>query len=77
MIKIRAIVLVYYKFNTNKVNKKLIVILLSNNNFLYKDYRLVNPIFLSKLVIIIFNKSFGIFYYSDNIENNEFVFLKY
>lgn len=77
MIKIRAIVLVYYKFNTNRVNKKLIVILLSNNNFLYKDYRLVNPIFLSKLVIIIFNKSFGIFYYSNNIENNEFVILKY
>lgn len=52
-IKIQAMVLVYYKFDINKIIKKSMATLLVNNTFICKDYRLINPILLLKSLLII------------------------
>lgn len=61
MKKIGVIILVYHSFNICKTTKKLIAKLQTNNRFICKDYILINPIFLLRSLLIIFNKILSIF----------------
>lgn len=61
MTKIKAIVLVYNKFNINKAITILIPTLFINNSFICRYYRLINPIFFLESLLIIFSSELTVF----------------